>query len=69
MNLLLIIILILAAAVAIPLIAAPLIKKEHRVKREITIDVPVNVAFDFPRMLKNQEKFKKWAKDEGDRNW
>jgi hypothetical protein len=36
-------------------------KKEHYVKREIVINAPAQKAFDFLKLLKNQEQFNKWA--------
>lgn len=37
-------------------------KKEHFVKREIVINAPRQKVFDFLKLLKNQDKFNKWAK-------
>jgi hypothetical protein len=36
-------------------------KKEHYVKCEIIINAPAQKAFDFLKLLKNQEQFNKWA--------
>ena len=61
------IILIFAAVIALLLIVPVFMKKEHYVNREIVIDVPVEKAFCFLRLLSNQEKFNKWAKTDPDR--
>ncbi|HEX5001851.1 MAG TPA: SRPBCC family protein [Bacteroidia bacterium] len=42
-------------------------KKNHYVKREIIINAPRQKVFEFLRMLKNQDKFNKWAKTDPDR--
>jgi uncharacterized protein YndB with AHSA1/START domain len=52
-----------------PLIIALFMKREHYVKREITINAPRQEVFDFLKLLKNQDKFNKWAKDDPARNW
>lgn len=61
------IIYILAVVVGLLLVAALLMKKEHFVKRSIVINAPVAKAFGFLRLLKNQDKFNKWAKTDPDR--
>ena len=36
-------------------------KKQHYVNREIIINLPRQKIFDFLKLLKNQDKFNKWA--------
>jgi hypothetical protein len=61
MTILLTFLLILAGLVALFLILALFIKKEHYVKREIIIDAPRLKVFDFIKHLRNQDKFNKHA--------
>jgi uncharacterized protein YndB with AHSA1/START domain len=44
-------------------------KREHYVKREIIINASRQKVFDFLKLLKNQDKFNKWAMADPDRNW
>jgi len=69
MNILFSIVLVLLGIIAFLLIAALFMRKEHYVKREIVIQAPVQKVFDFLKLLKNQEKFNKWAKADSNRNW
>ena len=69
MNILITILLIVAGIIALLLIMALFMKRDHYVKREITIDAPRQKVFDFLKLLKNQDKFNKWAKADPDRNW
>lgn len=52
---------IIGFIVVLILIIPIFMRKVHHVQREIVIDVPVQKAFDFLRILKNHEKFNKWA--------
>ncbi len=61
MNIILTILLIIAGIIALLLIIALFMKKEHYVNREIIINAPRQKVFDFLRLLKNQEQFNKWA--------
>jgi hypothetical protein len=61
MNILITILLTVACIIALLLIIALFMKKEHYVKREIVINAPAQKAFDFLKLLKNQEQFNKWA--------
>ena len=61
MNILIIILLSLAGIIALLLIIALFMKKNHYVKREIIINAPRQKIFDFLRFLENQEKFNKHA--------
>lgn len=69
MNILIIILLIAAGIIVLLLTVALFIKKEHYVKREIIINAPCQKIFDFLKLLKNQDKFNKWAKEDPDRKW
>ncbi|MEJ1221932.1 SRPBCC family protein [Sediminicola sp. 1XM1-17] len=51
----------LAVVIAIPLIAAIFVKKDYSVEREILINKPKEVVFDYIKHLKNQDNFSKWA--------
>ncbi|NJO91943.1 MAG: SRPBCC family protein, partial [Chloroflexia bacterium] len=48
--------------VAIPLIAALFIDGKYAVEREVTINKPKDVVFDYVKLLKNQDNFSVWAK-------
>ena len=67
MNIVITILLILAGIIALLLIMALFMKKEHYVNREIIINAPREKVFDFLKLLKNQDKFNKWAKTDQDR--
>jgi uncharacterized protein YndB with AHSA1/START domain len=62
MSIFLTILLIVASIIALLLVAALFMKKHHYVNREIVINAPNQQVFEFLRLLKNQEKFNKWAK-------
>lgn len=63
------ILLVIAGIIGFILLVALFMKKDHFVKREIIINAPQQKIFDFLKLLKNQDKFNKWAKDSPDRNW
>lgn len=69
MNIAITILLGLVGFIALLLIIALFLKKEHYVKREIVINAPKQKVFDFLKLLKNQDKFNKWAKTDPDRKW
>ena len=69
MNILITILLLIAGIFALLLIMALFMKKEHYVKRDIIINAPLQEVFDFLKLLKNQDKFNKWAMADPDRNW
>ncbi len=69
MSILSIILLVPVAVIALLLILAMFMKKTHYVRREITINAPVRKVFEFIKLLKNQDKFNKWARTDPDRNW
>ncbi|MES2004161.1 MAG: SRPBCC family protein [Bacteroidota bacterium] len=47
--------------IAIPLVAAALMKDEYTIQEEIVINKPSTVVFDFVRFLKNTDQYNKWA--------
>ena len=67
MNIIITILLVVAGIIALLLIIALFIKKEHYVKREIIINAPRQTVFDYVRLLKNQDKFNKHAMEGPDR--
>jgi hypothetical protein len=69
MRIIIILLLILISIIALTLLVALFMKKEHYVKREIIVNAPVQKVFDFLKLLKNQDKFNKWAKADQERNW
>jgi len=52
---------ILAIAIIILFLLALFMRKNHFASTEITINTPSEKVFDFVRLLKNQEKFNKYA--------
>lgn len=69
MNTIITILLVVAGIIALLLLIALFMKKEHYVNREIIINAPLQKVFDFLKLLKNQDKFNKWAKTDPDRKW
>lgn len=67
MNIIVTILLVLAGIIALVLIIALFIKKEHYVRREIIINAPRQKVFDYVRLLKNQDTFNKHAMAGADR--
>ena len=67
MSILVTVLLSIASIIALLLILALFMKKEHYVRRETIINAPVQKVFGFLRLLKNQEQFNKWAKTDKDR--
>jgi hypothetical protein len=67
MNILITILLIAAGIIALLLIIALFMRKEYYVRREIIINAPRQQVFDFLKLLKNQDKFNKWATAGSDR--
>jgi hypothetical protein len=61
MNILITILLVVVGIIALLLIIAFFIKKEHSVNREIIINAPRQKVFDFLKLLKNRDLFNKWA--------
>lgn len=46
---------------AIPFIAAIFIKNDYHVEREVLVDQPKSVVFNYVKQLKNQDNFSKWS--------
>jgi hypothetical protein len=61
MHIIITILLVLAGIIALVLIIALFLKKEHYVKREIIINAPRQKVFDYIKLLKNQDEFNKNA--------
>ena len=61
MNTIITILLVVVGIIALLLIIALFIRREHYVKREIIINAPRKKVFDFLKLLKNQDQFNKWA--------
>jgi len=68
MNILITILLVVAGIIALLLIIALFMKREHYVKREIIINAPRQKVFDYIKLLKNQDEFNKHAMAGADRN-
>ncbi len=61
MNLYLSILSGIVGLIILLLIIAAFAKKNYGVTSEITIQIPVQVVFDYLKLLKNQDNFSKWA--------
>jgi hypothetical protein len=61
MNTLLIIVSVLAAIIAIPLIVALFLKKEYRIEERVTITKSTPTVFNYIKFVKNQEHYSKWV--------
>lgn len=61
MNIVFIILTVLAALIAIPLIIALFVKKDYRIEEQVVIHKPVPEVFDYVRFIKNQEQYSKWV--------
>lgn len=68
MNIIITILIIVAGLIALLLILAIFIKKEHYVRREITINAPRQKVFDYLKLLKNQDEFNEHARAGSDRH-
>ncbi|HUQ96566.1 MAG TPA: SRPBCC family protein [Chitinophagaceae bacterium] len=55
------ILLVLIAFIALLLIVALFVKKEYAVQRQVIINKPKTVVFDFIKYLKNQDRYSYWA--------
>ena len=55
MTILITILLVITGIIALLLIMALFMKKEHYVKREIIINAPRQKVFDYLKLLKNQD--------------
>ena len=61
MQILKIILIVIAAIIAIPLIIALFVSNDYNITRSIIINKPQQEVFDYIKLLKNQEKFSKWV--------
>ena len=52
---------IIALIIAIPLVAALLMKEEYLIEEKIIIHKPSSVVFDFIRFLKHTDQYNKWV--------
>jgi uncharacterized membrane protein len=55
------VLIVIVIIVAIPLITAIFVNKEYSIEREVVINRPIGVVFDYVKYLKNQNNFSKWA--------
>jgi hypothetical protein len=55
------IVLIIVGIIALPFILALFTKKSYALKREIIINQPKAVVFDYLKHIKNQDNFNKWV--------
>src|SRR5580765_1561798 len=67
MNIIITILLVIAGIIALLLIIALFMKREHYVNREIIINAPRQKVFDYVKLLKNQDTFNKHAMIDPDR--
>jgi hypothetical protein len=61
MNIMTIVLVVIAGLIFLILLIALFTKKAYSIERQITINKPSYVVFDFVKQLKNQDKFSKWA--------
>lgn len=64
MKILIIILGIIVALIAALLIVALFIKKEYVIKRSITINKPKQEVFNYVKLLKNQDHYSKWVRQD-----
>ncbi len=55
------VLLLIVAVIAILLLIAVFTKKNYDIEREIVINQPKQVVFDYIKLLKNQNDYSKWA--------
>jgi hypothetical protein len=67
MNIIITILLVLAGLIALLLIIAIFMRRNHYVRRDIVINAPRQKVFDYLRFLENQDKFNKHAMAGADR--
>jgi hypothetical protein len=61
MNIITLILIVIAGLIFLILLIALFTKKAYSIERQITINKPSYVVFDFVKQLKNQDTFSKWA--------
>jgi hypothetical protein len=69
MHIIISILLLLAGLISLMLIIALFMKKDLSVKCDIIINTNSKKAYDFLKLLNNQDKFNKWAKADANREW
>src|SRR4030095_2872846 len=67
MTIIVTILLAVAGIIALLLLLALFMKKEHYVKREIIINAPRQKVFDYIKLLKNQDEFNTGAMEDPNR--
>jgi len=67
MNTFVTIVFVVAGIIALLLIVALIMKKQHYAKREIIINAPVQKVFDYVKLLKNQDEFNEGAMEDPNR--
>jgi hypothetical protein len=67
MNIIITILTVVAGIIALLLIIALFMRREHYVSREIIINAPRQKVFDYLKLLKNQDEFNEHAKAAPDR--
>ena len=58
---------IIVAIIGLILIIPLFMRKTHHVQRDIVINAPVQKVFNYLKLIRNQEKFNKWAKADENR--
>lgn len=61
MNILFIILIVIAAIIALPLIIALFVKKEYRIEEKVSINKSASEVFSYAKLIKNQEHYSKWV--------
>lgn len=56
------VLIVVAAIIAIPLLAALFVSKDYEVMREITINRPKQEVFDYVKHLRNQDNYSVWVR-------
>ena len=60
------IIITLAILIAIPLVVALFTPDSYDVEREVIINQPKSIVFNYVKLLKNQDEYSKWARMDPD---
>lgn len=60
------ILIVIVTLIAIPLITALFVRKDYHTERKVVIEQPVEMVFDYAKLLKNQDNFSVWAKMDPD---
>jgi hypothetical protein len=61
MTILTIILIVLAIIVAIPLIIALFVKKEYAIEKEVPVNSPNAIVFEYIKQIKNQRNYSVWV--------